>query len=582
MRLLTRRLLTLAAMALVAGSATAKPKVASGVAAQRLEPAAPGVVLSPHAIVVAANPLAVDAGVKVLKAGGSAADAAVAVQAVLGLVEPQSSGLGGGAYMTYYDAKTRTVTAYDGRETAPKAAGPDLFLGADGKPLAFMIALLSGRSTGAPGAVAMLALVHKEHGRKPWAGLFGDATRLATDGFIVSPRLAGFVSSPYPQAKQPDAVAYFTKADGTLVKAGDRLKNPAYAASLSAIAAQGPKGLLEGPIAAAIVARLHQGELSSAMTLADLAAYRPRKTKALCHPWRVYVVCVPPPESSGVSLLQALLMLEHTDIAVRGPTDPLGWERLSEAERLMYADRDRHVGDPAFVQVPVAGLLDPAYVAGRAALIGDVAAPEAPVAGKPPMAVAFGIDATREPGGTSHFVIVDAAGDVVSMTTTVESFFGSGRMVGGFFLNNQLTDFSFAPTQTDGTLAANAVAGGKRPRSSMTPLIVLDRQGRFVAAMGSPGGSSILAYVLKGMVGVFDWKLPMQGAFDLPNLVARGTSYSSEPERFAPGVVEGLKAHGVSFTTVAGENSGLHGVIRRLGGYEGAADSRREGVARGF
>lgn len=535
----------------------------------------------PAGFVAAANPLAVEAGLKVLSEGGTAVDAAVAVQAVLGLVEPQSSGLGGGAFMIHYDARSGAVTAYDGRETAPSGATPDMFMGPDGKPLGFVQAVLSGRATGVPGAVAMLAMAHKEHGARPWGQLFGDAERLADEGFVVSPRLAGFIASPrVPQNSAPDVIAYFTRPDGKKYVAGDVLKNPAYADTVRRLAARGPDALYEGPIAEAIAARLRQAPLPGSMTAADVRAYQPRQAAALCRPFRVYRICTAPPPSSGVSLLQALLMLEHTDIADRSPADPLGWVQLAEAERLMYADRDRYVGDWPAVRTPVEGMLDPAYIAARAALIGDRVGP-APAPGNPPGAGVFAPDRTREPAGTSHFVIVDRWGNVVSMTTTVESIFGSGRMVGGFFLNNQLTDFSFSPVEPDGAPAANAVAPGKRPRSSMAPVIVLDRNGRFVAALGSPGGSSILSYNLKALVGVLDWKLPMQEAFDLPNLVARGDRFSSEPDRYPAGVVEGLAARGLVFNNTAGENSGLHGVIVRPGGvYEGGADSRREGVAK--
>ena len=534
----------------------------------------------PRAMVAAANPLAAEAGLKVLREGGSAADAAVAVQAVLGLVEPQSSGLGGGAFMIHYDAQTQQVTAYDGRETAPAGASPGMFLDEAGKPLAFNTAVLSGRSTGVPGAVAMLGLAQREHGKRPWALLFEDATRLAEDGFAVSPRLSGMISGEGVQAQTPDAVRYFSGPDGTRLKTGDMLNNPAYAATLRRLAAEGPEALYEGPIAQAIVARVHEEPLPGTLSLADFRAYQPRRSEALCSPYRIYVVCTAPPPSSGVALLQALELLERTDIAGRGPADPVAWVQIAEAERLMYADRDRYVGDPTFVRVPIGALLDPAYIAGRAALIGERAGP-APKAGALPQ-FPFAVDRTLEPAGTSHFVVVDAEGDVVSMTTTVESMFGSGRMAEGFFLNNQLTDFNFTPADPDGAPAANAVAPGKRPRSSMSPVIVLDREGEFVAALGSPGGSSILSYNLKALVGVLDWGLTMQQAIELPNLVARGERFSSEPERFAPGVVEGLAARGVVFTSTAGENSGLHGVIARPNGLEGGADPRREGVAVGF
>ena len=533
-------------------------------------------------MVAAANPLAVEAGLRVLRDGGSAVDAAVAIQAVLGLVEPQSSGLGGGAFMVFYDAKTGKVTAYDGRETAPAAAGPDLFLGPDGKPLPFVQALLSGRSSGVPGAVAMLSLAQKQHGMVAWNTLFKDAETLADEGFVVSPRLAGMIVSRAPQASQPDAVAYFTKPDGTRYQAGDVLKNPAYAATVRKIAAEGPAALLDGPIAQAIVDRLRQGEMPSSMTLTDLKTYKPRVAPALCRPWKVYTVCVPNPQSSGLAVIQALRMLEHTDIGKRGPTDPVAWTQLAQAERVMYADRDRYVGDPAFVKVPVDGLLDPKYVAERAKLITDTAG-AAPPFGRPKGAPRVGIDMTREPGGTTHLVVADPAGNVVSMTTTVESIFGNGRMVNGFFLNNQLTDFSFSPKEKDGAPAANAVAGGKRPRSSMAPIIVLDKKGKFVAAVGSPGGNAILSYNLKAMVGLFYWGLNMQEAVSLPNVVARGDTYSGDADWFGPNMLAALNARGVNIKVGQVEGSGLHGVIARPNGVlEGGADPRREGVAKGL
>jgi gamma-glutamyltranspeptidase/glutathione hydrolase len=330
-----------------------------------------------------------------------------------------------------------------------------------------------------------------------------------------------------------------------------------------------------------IVARLAEAPLPGTMTLADLAAYRPRKAPALCRPYRVWTVCEAPPPSGGTATLEGLGLLERTDIATRGPTDPMAWYELAQAERLMYADDLRYVADPAYVAVPVDGLLDRAYLAERARLIGDHAGP-APEPGHPAGAPRSGPDATREPGGTSSFVVVDRWGGVVAMTTTVESIFGDGRMVDGFFLNNQLTDFSFAPDNKDGTSAAKAVGPRKRPRSSMSPTIILDKDGKFVAAIGSPGGLAIPAFVLKGIVGVLDWKLTMQEAVALPNLVALGDTYISEPEKFTPGVVPGLAALGITLRGGYGvEASGLHGVIARSDGLEGGADPRREGEARG-
>ena len=544
---------------------------------------AKGAVAS-HAMVAAANPDAVKAGLDALKAGGTAADAAVAIQAVLALVEPESTSVSGGSFMVFYDAKTHAVTAYDGRETAPGAATPQWFMDG-GKPLNFVAAVTSGRSTGVPGAIAMLKLVHGDHGKLAWSSLFGDAEKLADNGFVITRKLGNAINSQFPQAKGADATAYFTKADGKRYQAGEVLKNPTYAKTLRAIAAQGPDAILKGPIAQDIVDRVHQGDHASTMTLADMAAYKPGKSDALCVTWKVkYRVCTDRPPSGGSALLHALLLSEHTDIDKRGPADPVGWAEMAQIERLMYADRDVYVGDPAFVNIPTSGWLSSAYVAERAKLISTTAMGPWPAAGKPPGAGdMFGPDHTIEPGGTSHLVVVDKWGNVVSMTTTVESIFGSGRMVDGFFLNNQLTDFSFAPVQPDGSPAANQVMGGKRPRSAMSPVIVLDsKTGRLVAAMGSPGGPSIIAYNLKAMIGVFDWHLPLQAAFDLPNMVARGGQYSSEPALYAPGVVDGMAKLGLTIREGSQENSGLHGVLVQNGKLVGAADRRREGIARGY
>lgn len=536
---------------------------------------APSATAAREMFVVAANPLAAEAGMAVLRRGGSAVDAAVAVQAMLSLVEPQSSGIGGGAFMTYLDAATGKVRVYDGREVAPAGATPSMFVGNDGKPLPFRDAVVSGRATGVPGAVAMLGMAHRAHGRLRWAELFGDAQRTAREGFVVSPRLGRFLGASFPQLQSPDARAYFGKPGGGLVGPGDRLANPAYAEFLTRLAAQGPDALYKGQTAARIVQKTRAAPLEGAMTLADLAAYKPVAREALCEAWAGYRACVPQPPSSGVGMLMLLKLLERTDIAARGPTDPQAWFTFAEASRVMFADRDRYVADPAFATVPVKGLLDPAYLDARARLIGDRAGN--PGFGSPAGAPARGADATMEPAGTTHFIVGDAAGNVVSMTTTVESIFGTGRMVDGFFLNNQLTDFSFSLTEADGTPAANAVAPGKRPRSSMTPMILLDAKGRFAGAIGSAGGNAILPYVGKSLVGAVWWKLPMQQALALPNLVARGKSISGEVDKFAPGVVEGLAARGMTLRPGQGEDSGVHAVIVRDGRIDGGYDPRREG-----
>jgi len=573
--------LTLSAMVTTAPlSALARPlpaKTAAPAPAKRVQSGE-----AAHAMVAAANPLAVAAGMRVLKAGGSAVDAAVAIQAVLGLVEPQSSGLGGGSFMVFYDAKTRKVTAYDGRETAPAGANPKQFLHPDGTPMSYAEAVMGGQSSGVPGAIAMLDMAQKDHGKLAWKTLFAPAHELATQGFIVSPRLASMIVSRAPQAHGEDAMAYFRNADGSQMKAGDRLINKAYAGSLDLIAANRSAGLLSGPLAEAILQRIHTGPYPSPMTLADMAAYKPRKTEALCRPYRAYLICTPQAPSGGLPLQEAMGILAHTDIDKRSAKDEKGWYLLSQASRLAYADRDKYEGDPAFVPVPTEGLLAPDYLAKRAALIGEQAQPV--TYGIPAGAPKVGPDHTLEPGGTSHIVIVDADGNALSMTTTVESIFGNGHFVGGFFMNNQLTDSSFAPDNADGTPAANAVAPGKRPRSSMAPTIVLDKAtGHFAAATGSPGGTAIVGYVVKALVGILDWKMSPQDAVALPNLVAMGNKYSAD--KFPDDITSALAARGEVLDSGRGENSGLQAIVYKPKGairYVGGADPRREGIARGF
>jgi gamma-glutamyltranspeptidase/glutathione hydrolase len=533
------------------------------------------------ALVVAANPLAVEAGTEILKKGGKAIDAAVAIQAMLGLVEPQSSGVGGGAFLMYYEASTGVVSAIDGRETAPAGATPDMFLDEHGKPLPFVEAVRSGRSTGVPGVIAMLSAAHARLGVRPWKELFQPAIRAATQGFRVPERLASFLSEGSPFPPTTEVRALFSKPNGEPLTAGYPFKNPAYAKTLERIADEGPRAVYGGSIAAEIVRRTQESPLGGTMTLKDLAAYRSNWAEPLCRPYRQYNVCVPRPPSSGVTLLEMLGILERTDIAERGPTDPQAWFLFAQASRLMYADRDHYVDDPHFVPVPTERLLDPAYLRLRAQLIGERAGP-APAPGviviPPPP---HGKDATHESSGTSHFVVVDASGNVVSMTTTVESVFGSNRTVGGFVLNNQLTDFSLAPTDESGHEVVNEIKGGKKPRSSMSPIIVLDHDGQFVAALGSPGGSAILDYNAKALVALLAWRMPLKAAIELPNLIARGDDYAGEMDRFAPGVVAGLRERGMELRSGRAENSGFHAVLRHPDGtFEGAADSRREGVVK--
>ncbi len=545
-------------------------------------------------IVVAAEPVAAQAGMDVLKRGGTAADAAVAIQAMLALVEPQSSSLAGGAFMLYYDAKTGEVTDYNGRETAPAGAAPDMFMKDATAPMTFNEAVVSGRATGVPGAIFMLDQAQKDHGRLPWNTLFGAAEKQAADGFVVTKRLGDDLQETtydFAERHTPDVLSYFSDGKGGLLKTGDRLKNPDYAKTLRALTSQRSDALRSGSIAQAIVAKTHADPLPGTMTLADIAGYKVVKTvtkpvatadfngKPICAPYRVYIVCTNNAPSGGPALLQGLRILDaRPEIATWGIHDPRSWQLLIEAERLMYADRDQYEGDTALFATQENTYLGADYTRARAGLIHVGQANAAPKPGDMPGAV--GADKTIEPGGTTHFVVRDTYGNVLSMTTTVESLFGTGRMVDGFFLNNQLTDFSFNPVTPAGAPAANAVAGGKHPRSSMAPVIVFDRDGKVVAAIGSPGGTSIIAYNLKTLVGLLDWHLSMQDAIDLPNVIARGDAIRIEKERMEPAVWDGLTAMGYSLTAVQGEESGLNGFnIRRDGSLDSGADPRREGVA---
>lgn len=531
------------------------------------------------AMVAAANPLAVDAGIDVLREGGSAVDAAIAVQAVLGLVEPQSSGIGGGAFLVYYDAATGDVVTYDGREVAPRSASPTLFLEASGQPMPFMDAVRSGRSVGVPGAIAMLEMAHRAHGRLPWSRPWQPAIALGERGFAVSPRLHQMIRAAQSRGGLlPEAAAYLT-LDGTApLPVGHHLVNKRYAASLRRIATQGARGFYSGPLAEQIVAAVARAPTPGSLTLADLAAYRPARLEPLCGAYRIYLVCgMRPPSSGGVAVLGVLGLLE-TFAMDGGPQSPLDWHRFIEAQRLAYADRDTYVADDRYEAVPLDGLIDRAYLRERAELIDSTRAMERAEPGLPPGARPRGRDTSGGTTGTSHFVIVDAHGNVVSMTTTVESFFGSQRMAGGFFLNNQLTDFSFLPTDAEGREIANAVAPGKKPRSSMSPTIVF-RDGAFELAVGSPGGNAIIAYVSKALIGMLDWGLSPQKAVDLPNVIARGRLVL-ETARMDDALLESLRAKGhlIDAGRGAGEGSGLHAVrVLPDGRLVGAADPRREG-----
>jgi gamma-glutamyltranspeptidase/glutathione hydrolase len=532
-------------------------------------------------MVAAAHPDAVEAGLAVLRRGGDAIDAAIAVQATLSLVEPQSSGIAGGAFMLRFDAETGEVTVYDGRETAPASTREDRFLGDDGEPLAYVQAWRSGLSTGVPGAIAMFALAHEEHGARPWAENFQESILLAETGFAVAPRLNDIAArmAQFTDIEETGAAAdYLFDENGEAFPIGHVLTNDDYADSLRAIAADW-RNFYTGEIAQGIVEAVNQAPRPGGMTLEDLAGYEAIRRDAICGPYRSYQICSAPPPSSGAVAQNAILgMLSHFDMAAAGPTAE-GWHIFIEASRLAYADRDRYVADPAFADVPTFGLIDPDYLRERAALIDPAGAMESAAAGTPPGAPVQPQDTTDDAPGTSHFVVVDADGDVVSITTTVESPFGSGRMTGGFFLNNQLTDFARDPRDEAGTLLPNAPAPGKRPRSSMSPTIVLNEDGDFVFATGSPGGNSIIAYVAKTLVAMIDWGMSPQEAAALPNVVARGDVVRIE-RGFDEAMLAELTARGFSIDGERGENSGIHIVrVKEDGSLEGGADPRRDGVA---
>ncbi|WP_017931183.1 gamma-glutamyltransferase [Robiginitomaculum antarcticum] len=542
-------------------------------------------VVNPDSVMVAAaDPRAVSAGLRVLEEGGTAVDAAIAVQSVLGLVEPQSSGIGGGAFLMFYNAADKSVTMYDGRETAPMAADEGLFLDADGNRLPYVQGIASGKSTGVPGAVAMLAMAHDDHGRLPWARAFKDAITLADEGFIVSPRMAGSLarSTRYGLLNDQKAARdYFYPGDGeTPLQDGERRTNAPYAATLRAISAD-YRALYEGDIARAIIAATRDEPRPGGLTEADFAAYTPVRRAALCSDYRAYRICgAQPPSSGGVATQAVMGLLSNFDMR-ESRDDVQGWHRFIEASRLAYADRDHYVGDDRFVQVPIAGMLNTNYLALRAAKIQDDAVMAKVEAGRPPGAEQAGKDATPDSPGTSHFSILDSYGNVVSMTTTVEGGFGSQRMAAGMILNNQLTDFSFVSVDEQGRKVANRVQPGKRPRSSMAPTIILNKDGGdFYIATGSPGGNSIIAYTAKTMVALLDWDMTPQEAANLPNVIARGESVRIEENRMDEATLSALEIMGHDIQRSQGEASGIH-IIRKNadGTLQGGADPRREGVA---
>ena len=532
-----------------------------------------------HDMVVAANPLAVDAGLEMLRAGGSAVDAAIAAQLVLGLVEPQSSGIGGGGFMLVWSQRERRVRAYDGRETATAAARPERFLDALGRPLPFFDAVVSGMSVGVPGLLRMLELAHRRHGRLPWARLFEPALRLAEQGFPVSPRLHRLLEHDRYLRADPAARRLYYDADGHALAIGARLVNRQYAATLHEIAARGADAFYRGPIAGDVVRAVRAHPRPGDMTRADLRGYRALEREPLCGSYRGRRVCgMAPPSAGAVTLLELLGVLERSAFDRAPPGSVEAVHLFAEASRLAYADRARYVADPDFVPVPVAGLLEPAYLDARARLIGERSMGRAEP-GRPTGARAAADVAETEVSGTSHMSIVDARGSAVAMTTSIENAFGSRIMVRGFLLNNELTDFSFSP-EALGVPAANRVEPRKRPRSTMAPTLVFGRDGGLRMLIGSPGGPAIVDYVAKTLVGTLDWGLDIQAAIALPNFgstngptfIERGSAYEALGDALAG---RGHVLH------VANLTSGLHGIERGARGWRGGADPRREGVARG-
>jgi gamma-glutamyltranspeptidase/glutathione hydrolase len=588
---------SLAAAVLLAACATApapstfsygapqQPEGGSGIAAK------PGWATKRFAV-AAANPLATDAGYQVLKAGGSAIDAAIAVQMVLTLVEPQSSGIGGGAFLLHFNGKE--VEAFDGRETAPDSADEKLFLGADGKPIGFYDAVVGGRSVGVPGTVRMLEMAHKQYGRLPWAQLFQPAITLAEGGFKISPRLNTLAKGDAHLKKDPVAAAYFFKPEGDPRDVGFNLRNPELAAVLRRVAREGSSAFYQGEIAQAIVDKVRKHPTNPGkLALTDLAGYQPKKRIPICHDYAArgkdYRICgFPPPSSGAIAVGQILGILRnvHADaIPLEGGLPSANWLHLyTEAARLAFADRGQYLGDPDFVQPPAGNwmsLLEPSYLAARARLVGaqsmKVAQP-----GTPGQAVSrYAPSAEQEEYGTSHISIVDGYGHAIAMTTTIEDVFGSRQMVKGFMLNNELTDFSFAPADAQGRPIANRVQPGKRPRSSMAPTLVFDKaSGQLALSAGSPGGAAIIHYTAKTLYGVLNWGLNPQQAIDLPNFGSNNGPSLLEEKRFPAATVEALRARGAE---VREQNmtSGLQAIQRTPTGYFGGADPRREGIVMG-
>jgi gamma-glutamyltranspeptidase / glutathione hydrolase len=572
--LLAAMLLALAFSGPAAAQLAPAPEIATGFAPR---PA----VKSQRWMAVVANPHAAEAAATMLRTGGSAVDAAIAAQLVLGLVEPQSSGLGGGGFLLHWSAEDRRVTSLDGRETAPAAATPTLFQTEAGEPMSLPRAVVGGRSVGAPGTPRLLEAAHRRFGRLPWRSLFEPAIRLAEEGFAVSPRLAAQIAaSAATLVRDPAAAAYFLPS-GEPLRENQRLRNSAYADTLKAIRDGGADVFYTGPIAADIVSAVRNAQNPGVLAPEDLAHYAVVEREPVCAPYRIWTVCgMGPPSSGGIAVAQILGMLEGRDLAALGPRSPEAWRLIGDASRLAFADRERYVADPAFVPQPTAGLVAADYLAERAKLLGGDRAILDPPAGSPKFshALRFAPDRALEFAGTSHLSIVDGEGNVVCMTTTIEAGFGAQVMARGFLLNNELTDFSFR-SHRDGWPVANRVEPGKRPRSSMAPTIVL-KDGRPALALGSPGGSQIIGYVVKALVAHLDWDMDPAEAAAAPNMLNRQGPFELERGSAAEAMAEPLRALGYE-VRIADMTSGLHLIAIDPSGLTGGVDPRREGLAVG-
>ena len=526
-----------------------------------------------------ANPLATEAGYDILKRGGSAIDAMIAMQTTLSLTEPQSSGLGGGAFLVYWDNTEKKLTTFDARETAPEAATEKLFLDENGEPLKFMQAVVGGRSVGVPGVPKLLEDVHKRYGRLPWKTLFGKPVELAEKGFAVSPRMAKSIEQNREHLQRYPATAAYFLPGGKPLEAGTVLKNPQFAKTVKLFAKHGSEPFYSGLPAVNIVKTVAAADNPGSITLDDLKSYRVIERTPVCAPYREYEICgMGAPSSGGIALGQIFGILQHFNMRALGAENILSWRLLGDASRLAFADRDYYVADPQFADVPTAAMLHPSYLKLRAGLIG----------------AEYGALAAVEPGGfartqgkgegmelpsTSHMVIVDKEGNVVSMTTSIENAFGSTLMANGYLLNNELTDFAFNPVDSEGKTVANSAAGGKRPRSSMAPTIVM-KEGRPYLAVGSPGGSRIIGYVAKTLAAHLDWGMDIQQAVDLPNMLNRTGTYELEENTPAAAKAPELERLGYK-VQIRDLNSGVQGIVIRADGLQGGADPRREGKVMG-